>query len=573
MSTSSPEKQTEFIRLYFEGLNCPRALTCWLLYSQNEHQQLVDLTFEPTNYNTLVDARDSLAATKFLSKASFLNLEVDRAKVAMDGFIEAEWVCAETNRRIQRSLFSNEHTNSVIMLSAFEIAKVLGEFDADEFVESCNFGPGATTAIKRRCASHPKKFDSENRITKEAYEFVKSWIAVAYPLWDPQMVVQGESKVVTVPKNAKTDRTIAIEPGLNLWFQKGIGSMLRKRLRSAGIDLNDQSHNQRRARLASKSNLDATVDFSMASDTIARRLVQELIPEPWHSVLESFRSSFCVLPGSNHGRGFHNFEKFSSMGNGFTFELESLIFWSIAVALCKMRGISEKRVSVYGDDVILPSVLFDEYCSICKDLGFTVNRTKSYSSSYYRESCGSHYWGGTDIKPIFLKEELQHVPYRLVVANELRRYSHRRVFGLGCDSQLRSSYNYLTADLKRVPVISEGFGDVGLIGNIEECATEPPAPKHGYEGRVVKVWAPLAHTYYCESQGLLLSKLKAMGASYDSEPLGHRCIGLVKLRSGFVTYRQLEARSRGNNIPLPHRARQARIRLLIPRWYVLGPWI
>ena len=40
-------------------------------------------------------------------------------------------------------------------------------------------------------------------------------------------VVAG-NKIVTVPKNYKTERTIAIEPLLNSVLQKGIGAVIRK---------------------------------------------------------------------------------------------------------------------------------------------------------------------------------------------------------------------------------------------------------------------------------------------------------------------------------------------------------
>lgn len=553
MRSISLGQQDEFIRRYLFGLNCPRALSVWLLYSNKEHSQLVSLEFNPLDYNDLNSARDSLAATKFLSKATFLDLNIDLKKVALDKFHEAEQACKETNRRIKSSRFKNPLTASALLSMSRKIDLILGDFDAEEFVDSCGFGPGATTSLPRRQATHPKKYDSENRINREAYEFVSPWFHSAYPLWDIQFEVSGGSKIVTVPKNAKTDRTIAIEPGINLWFQKGIGTIIRRRLRRVGIDLNDQRFNQAKSRIASKFNHLATVDFSSASDTISKALVDTIMPQRWGVVLNSFRSSFGFLDG--HAI---NFEKFSSMGNGFTFELETLIFYTLGVFCCEHLGYDSKEVSVYGDDVVIPSGAFDLYSSLSSDLGFTVNKSKSYSSSYYRESCGSHYWNGVDVKPIFQKEPLDGKASLLLSANNVRRYAHRRN-SYGCDRRLRSCFQYAERLLKDVPRISDGFGDIGLIENIDHPAVSVSTPTNGFEGHYVRVWAPIAYTVYCESKGLLLHKLKTMGISLPDQ------------RFDPLSFSELC--SSGNNVALPNRTRYARLRLLIPRWHDLGPWI
>jgi hypothetical protein len=52
--------------------------------------------------------------------------------------------------------------------------------------------------------------------------------------------LRNSSKVRVVPKNAKTDRTICIEPDLNIFVQLGIGAVIRERLKAYGLDLNTQ---------------------------------------------------------------------------------------------------------------------------------------------------------------------------------------------------------------------------------------------------------------------------------------------------------------------------------------------
>lgn len=542
-----------YIKNFYESLDCPRALTCWLLYVHNEHSQLVKLEFDPLHYEGIDLAQDSLAATKFLSKATFLNTNIDVKKVALDGFFAAEQVCVETNKRIRGSRFKNPRTSDVLLGMSFKISNILGSFDADDFIDSCNWGPGSTTLLRRAESTHPKKFSVERKITAKAYDFVKPWFHVAYPLWDMTFEIDGCSKIVTVPKNAKTDRVIAIEPGINLWFQKGIGSMIRRRLLRSGVNLNDQTINQQRSRIGSKFNQLATVDFSAASDTIAFAIVEEVLPSNWFALLDSFRT-----PSGLVDKKVHHFAKFSSMGNGFTFELESLLFYAMAVACCDCLGVDTSGISVFGDDVILPVEACDLFYSVSADLGFTVNASKSYSSTPYRESCGSHYWNGFPIKPIFHKEIFDGQQSVIKSCNLLRNFARSHNI-YGCDSRFRRSWQLLADYLgPKCPRIPSGLGDLGIVENFDDSSGHWERPKHGYEGYFVRVFAVQAVNHEVYDKGLLLSKLKSMGSARG--PLN------------FLSD-TLDRGGGGNHIPLPGRIRYARKRILIQQWNDVGPWV
>lgn len=553
--------QDVYISEFYKGLDCARSLTCEILYRSGEFKQLVELGFRPQDYNDLETARSSLAATKFLSKATFLDTGNDVDQIALDKFKAAELTCKETNERIVRNKFENTYSAGVLMHMRLQIERILGSLDAEEFVDSCNWGPGATTLLPRRTVSNPKKFSSERKISRSAYDFVAPWFHIAYPQWEMMFEIDGTSKIVTVPKDAKGSRTIAIEPGINLWFQKGIGSMLRKRLKWVGIDLNDQSHNQKKAKLGSIFNDTATIDFSSASDTISYELVREAIPLEWFCVMNSFRSEVGVTKAKEK----IYFSKFSSMGNGFTFELESLLFYTMAVACCDVLGVSSSAVSVYGDDVILPSCVYDLYHSVSRDLGFTFNLTKSYKDSFYRESCGEHYWQGVSIKPIFQKEPINEKTSLILAANNVRRLARSRRNG-GCDLALRRCYQLLANSLgPKCPRISEGYGDYGLIENFDESYVERPG--NGYEGFFVRVWALRASQLDLSSLGLFLFRVKAAGSSKSMVPqtnsLGYHSYGNLD---------DLETLSAGNKIACSSKVRLSRERLLIPRWLDLGPW-
>jgi hypothetical protein len=213
--------------------------------------------------------------------------------------------------------------------------------------------------------------------------------------WDRVPVELKPAKLSFVPKNAKTLRTICTEPGLNTLVQLGLGTHMARRLAAFGIDIRDQTLNQRRACEGSLTGALATLDLSSASDTIATELVYELLPLDWATLLNRARSRKVLLPT---GRVISQ-EKFSSMGNGFTFPLETLIFWSLAAACCS----KDSDATAYGDDLIVPTTVYPLLVEVLTAVGFLVNQTKSYHTGPFRESCGKDYFSGTDVRPIYQK--------------------------------------------------------------------------------------------------------------------------------------------------------------------------
>jgi hypothetical protein len=83
-------------------------------------------------------------------------------------------------------------------------------------------------------------------------------------------------------------------------------------------------------------------------------------------------------------------EKFSSMGNGYTFELESTIF-----AGCVFACVPPSRwddCSVYGDDLIVPQKYADRLVDCLETFGFKVNHKKSCLAGRFFESCGTDWF-------------------------------------------------------------------------------------------------------------------------------------------------------------------------------------
>jgi len=549
----SPSFTDEAILRFLEGIHSPRSLSVWILYKYKEFSQLVDLDIEPEHYNDPVRFRDDYTATLFLSKSDFLPLAVSKKDAAFKKFFVYEDQCRRTNS-LFRSPSLPLHTKGanawLLNATKRKIEMILGDFSPEEFVNSAYWGPGVSTLMKGEDVSAVNKFQSETGITPDLDNFISPWIALAYPTWLEHVRSRGGFKhqmgneVVTVPKNSKTDRVIAIEPGWNLWFQKGCGAMIRRRLARVGIDLNSQERNQQLAQEGSSTALLATVDFSSASDSISTSIVRELLPARWFSLLNVCRSKIGVDAENRVIR----WEKFSSMGNGFTFELESLIFYAAALAVCESESVPTDQVSVFGDDVIIPNSAFTPFADFSAYLGFTVNTSKSFHSSYFRESCGSHYFNGSDCKPIFLKKKLSNVQTVYKLANSIRMLAHRRNSHHGCDRRLRTCWVYLYSGVPKPLRLGTtfGVGDSAFVVNFDEAT---PSLAHqnprfsGFEGYLVESLVEVAVTRPFDDIGLLLARV-----SRGSE------------------------REYGNTYTLRGRTRTRIQRVLVPRWYNLGEW-
>jgi hypothetical protein len=113
--------------------------------------------------------------------------------------------------------------------------------------------------------------------------------------------------------------------------------------------------------------------------------------------------------------------KMSSMGNGFTFPLETLIFWALASACVELDAPgSRTRTLAYGDDLIVDVravPLIQEVFDIC---GFILNDDKSFWDGSFRESCGKDYVFGIDVRPIYVKDALSFLDL-ITLHNGLRR--------------------------------------------------------------------------------------------------------------------------------------------------------
>jgi hypothetical protein len=241
-------------------------------------------------------------------------------------------------------------------------------------------------------------------------------------------IVRG-SRLSFVPKTAEISRTICTEPVLNMIFQKGIASLLEYRLKTfLGIDLSKQPlKNQKLCRLGSKSGRFGTIDLSSASDSMSNSLVKEFFPADVVRWLARTRSPVTTLPGGQE----LDLHMVSSMGNAFTFPLQTLFFSALVYGAYKVYDLFPFRrplgnqlgnFAVFGDDIIVRKEVYNLVCKLLHVCGFTVNVDKSFNTGLFRESCGHDYYYGYNVRGVYIKK-LTHAGDFYSAINRLNRWS------------------------------------------------------------------------------------------------------------------------------------------------------
>lgn len=218
----------------------------------------------------------------------------------------------------------------------------------------------------------------------------------------PTKRVDG-SKITTVPKDDTKRRTICTEPVLNMFYQLGAKrwlEMILKRYYNINVS-NQQDHNRRMALDASITGGFATIDLSDASDSISTALIKAILPPQVHDVLCTLRAEKARV-----GSDWTELHMFSTMGNGFTFALMTMVMTALIRSVYRLHGIHPKANSnfaVFGDDLIVRSDVYPDVVRALTDLGFIPNQDKSFSVGFFRESCGGDYLRGYNVRGVYCK--------------------------------------------------------------------------------------------------------------------------------------------------------------------------
>lgn len=248
---------------------------------------------------------------------------------------------------------------------------------------------------------------------------------------DGTSVVKG-SKLATVPKNHETDRTIGIEPSGNMALQLSLGSYVENVLRYIGLDIrHQQPKNRELARLGSIYGNLCTIDLKSASDLISIELCKLLLPRELFRAMLYSRSEHVEIPAcTGQDAKTIPLNMMSTMGNGFTFPVMTLIFLALIYAFRRCAGTTGNNridwscTAVFGDDIIIKTSEYTPFVEVLQQCGLVVNLDKSYSSGTFRESCGGDFDAGIDITPIYIKSlATQSASY--VAINQVLRWCSR----------------------------------------------------------------------------------------------------------------------------------------------------
>lgn len=479
------------------------------------YSEIVSASIDPRDYmspgrsNVDTFMRDYLCV-ELMSKFQKWDLGIDRAQVAQQKFSEVEEHLKQVNLtesfRIAVGMKSTT-MRAVVFTARNKIQKMLGELDMNEVYSFFAFGPGASTSQPRRRGDAAFKFGAERpHLTYNAVPLADA-LAKAHPTWRFTAEVISGSRLVTVPKNAKTDRTICIEPDLNMYFQKGLGKVFRRRLNRWGLLKPDaQQYNAELAREGSAYGRLATIDLSSASDSIHMGLVDMLLPSSWCDLVELMRSPMTVLPSGE----LKLLRKVSSMGNGFTFELETMIFASLVSAVIDLLATPEMdhRFTVFGDDIIVDRELVSPIAEVFATLGFEMNPKKTFADGPFRESCGKHYFSGIDVTPFYIREPIDTVLRKYWAANTIRRKA-RQSWGL--DQRWQPCYNMVVNSIPpffqgfKIP---EGVGDGGLMVDWDEAT--PSRSDRGFDAWQYEDIIPRNRRKSLDGQGQLLKSLHSL---------------------------------------------------------------
>lgn len=307
-----------------------------------------------------------------------------------------------------------------------------------EILEQADLGPGSSLGANGN-DFYSKLFSSKLTTSSELLYIAYSYYLDNHPTFltaerireeeygDYQLV--SGNRLSFVPKNVDISRCICIEPSLNMFYQLGIKRILENRIKSYfGIDFSvQQLKNRDLAQLASMfDNHWETIDLSSASDSMSLGMLRYSLPPDFIRWLELFRSPKMTLPDGSEVE----LNMISTMGNGFTFPLQTMLFSCVVLAahrvasvpIEKPYGNSRGNFAVYGDDIICRNDVSAGVHRLLFLLGFKINSEKSFDKGPFRESCGGDFFQGHHVRGVYLKTlSCQQDAY--VAVNQLNRWT------------------------------------------------------------------------------------------------------------------------------------------------------
>lgn len=397
-------KQTRMNLL--EALGSSRALSLAICYRYSAFSELYSLLSESFTLGTgsgrlfPSDCADSvrinLQSHALFSKADDLPPLPGLEDEALKGFLQ----CEEFNRETNIRFLTNQVRSDLIFTTGLLISQTLGKFDTARAYRNVRFGPGVSSTCRGLSATIAHKLESPLQCTPRAsvhlVKALESDFQYLYCLKN-SWVSEPHNYFLTIPKTFKELRGICIGQHGNIMLQLGVGAYMRARF-SKYVDLNRQADFHRVLVKKSWSKI-ATIDLRKASQLIARRCVQSVFPPDWLAYMDDIREEYTQLPSGDVNYNQH----YSAMGNGFTFEMESILFYNLAKAAMLNAGVKWDILSVFGDDIIVDKEHAGLVIAALEDFGFQINRSKTFVDGPFKESCGEDTYQGIPVRAYYLR--------------------------------------------------------------------------------------------------------------------------------------------------------------------------
>lgn len=486
---------THVARCLYTSIGTTVAKSCIHMLDRGDWKGLASLKVDPRSYDSAITYLLDATAASFLKKCAALPTGIDKAAVAKETWLACELKNYRTNQRLWPYAVTFGDTLDQRIVDFFDavrkkVASWIGWFPPS--LRDGRFGPGSSFSRGARESTTLEKIAGVPSVTTRA------WVSV-YPVWVDTLwgrsVGQHENAVEfvegnrfsTAPKDATTDRSIGVEPDICIYYQLGIDNVLRGRLRSStGWDLSRaQDIHRRLAYEASVTRQRATLDLRNASNTITDMFVKCSVPPAWYDRLSSLRSPKTLVDGK-----WRKLEMFSSMGNGYTFTLETILFAAISSVVANLAGkpgVLGEDIFVYGDDIIVDNDLVRPLKAALEFCGLELNLDKSFwGESKFRESCGADFFEGRPVRPYFQKKEPREPHEWIACANGLRRVA--LPFGLFMLKPWLRVLSNLPSEIRacRGP---ESLGDIVIHDSAEHWSFHPYG--NSVDGiRRVKTWSP-----------------------------------------------------------------------------------
>jgi hypothetical protein len=376
--------------------------------------------------------------------------------------------------------------------------------------QNANNGPGTAAGVEGESFLHKRGLEPLTASSAWLFDSFAGSIARSYPRLLADMCrvaicgefgrVMRSSRLTFAPKNAEVSRAIQPQPSVNMEFQKGIDALQVMRLKEFyGIDLRIQSRlNQELARRGSRTGRMGTIDLESASDRNSITMLREVL----HPVV--FRwLSLGRLPEVEYPNGeVEPLHMFSTMGCGFTFSLQTVLYCAVVAAVYRLLEIPMARprtelvapyrfwdhysdpprhvvrdhgnYGVFGDDIIVLAEAYGLVCRSLEFLGHKVNATKSFNEGCFRESCGADWFNGTNIRGVYCKS-LKTDQDVLSLTNRLILWTTSS--GISLPSTLETLYGMLQ---RQPPLVPHFEGDqAGLKVPLEVFENEARTASSG----------------------------------------------------------------------------------------------